>query len=105
MTFTEVVNGIQSVGLPMVLVIVLGFLVYRMGTKMLEQQEKNMEKVQARCKEREEALMGEIKENRAVNSKAIETIAIYSAKLDNIQSDIKDIKQDVTLLMTGGSRQ
>ena len=105
MTFTEVVNGIQSVGLPMVLVIVLGFLVYRMGTKMLEQQEKNMEKLQARCKEREEALMGEIKENRAVNSKAIETIAIYSAKLDNIQSDIKDIKQDVTLLMTGGSRQ
>lgn len=105
MTFTEVINGIQSVGLPMVLVVVLGFLVYRMGTKMLEQQEKNMEKVQARCKEREDALMGEIKENRAINSKAIETIAIYSAKLDNIQSDIKDIKQDVTLLMTGGSHQ
>lgn len=105
MTFTEVIDGIQSVGLPIVLVVVLGFLVYRMGTKMLEQQEKNMDNVQTRCKEREDVLMDEIKENRAINAKAIETIAIYSAKLDNIQSDIKDIKQDVTLLMTGGSRQ
>lgn len=105
MTFVEMVDAIQSIGLPMALVVVLGFLVYRMGTKMLEQQEKNMEKVQARCKEREDTLMSEIKENRAINSKAIETIAIYSAKLDNIQSDIKDIKQDVTLLMTGGNHQ
>lgn len=105
MALSEIVNAVQSIGFPMALVCVLGFIVYRMGVKMLEQQEKNMERVQARCKEREDALMGEIKENRAINSKAIETIAIYSAKLDNIQSDIKDIKQDVTLLMTGGSRQ
>ncbi len=105
MTFVEIVEAIQSIGLPMVMVAALGWLVYHMGSKMNEQAEKNMEKVQARCKEREDTLMGEIKENRAINAKAIETIAIYSAKLDNIQSDIKDIKQDVTLLMTGGSRQ
>ena len=46
--------------------------------------------------------MTEIRENREVNAKAIETIAHYAEKLDSIQSDIKEIKQDVSLLMIGG---
>ena len=60
----------------------------------------NMEQVQARCKEREEKLYEEIKENRAVNAKAIETIAHYAEKLDSIQDDVSEIKTDITILMS-----
>lgn len=59
-----------------------------------------MEQVQARCKEREEKLYEEIKENRAVNAKAIETIAHYAEKLDSIQDDVSEIKTDITILMS-----
>ena len=65
---------------------------------------KNMEQVQNRCKEREEKLYEEIKANREINAKAIETIAHYAEKLDVIQSDIKEIKQDVSMIMIGGNR-
>ena len=60
----------------------------------------NMEQVQARCKEREEKLYEEIKENRAVNAKAIETIAHYADKLETIQNDVSEIKTDITILMS-----
>ena len=59
-----------------------------------------MEQVQARCKEREEKLYEEIKENRAVNAKAIETIAHYADKLETIQNDVSEIKTDITILMS-----
>ena len=59
-----------------------------------------MEQVQARCKEREEKLYEEIKENRAVNAKAIETIAHYAEKLGSIQDDVSEIKTDITILMS-----
>ena len=59
-----------------------------------------MEQVQARWKEREEKLYEEIKENRAVNAKAIETIAHYAEKLDSIQDDVSEIKTDITILMS-----
>ena len=60
----------------------------------------NLEQVQARWKEREEKLYEEIKENRAVNAKAIETIAHYAEKLDSIQDDVREIKTDITILMS-----
>ena len=59
-----------------------------------------MEQVQARWKEREEKLYEEIKENRAVNAKAIETIAHYADKLETIQNDVSEIKTDITILMS-----
>ena len=36
---------------------------------------------------------------REVNAKAIETIAHYAEKLDSIQSDINEIKTDITVIM------
>lgn len=92
----------SSVGLPIALIVVLLFVIYQMGKKQNEQADKNMERVQERCKEREEVLMEEIRENRRVNEKAIDTISHYSSKLDGIQSDVKDIKQDITLIMMNG---
>lgn len=96
---TELFN---TVGLPIGLVAILLFIIYQMGVRMNQQADKNMEQVQARCKEREETLMGEIKENREVNSRAIDTIARYNEKLDGIHSDVREIKQDVSLLMFNG---
>lgn len=96
---------ISTLGLPVALVVILIFVIYQMGKRMNDQADKNMERVQARCKEREEALMVEIRENREVNEKAIETIARYSEKLDNIQADVKEIKQDMSLIMIGGNKR
>lgn len=57
-----------------------------------------MEKVQARCKEREDKLNDIIKENQKINAEAIATITLYAEKLNDIQEDIKEIKTDVTKL-------
>ena len=66
---------------------------------MVKENKENMEKVQARCKEREEKLYEEIKQNREINAKAIETISHYAEKLESIQEDVKEIKNDLTILM------
>ena len=47
---------------------------------------------------REEDLNEQLKENREINAKAIETIALYANRLDTIQEDIKDIKTDIISL-------
>lgn len=57
-----------------------------------------MEKVQARCKEREDKLNEIIKENQKINAEAIATITLYAEKLNIIQEDISEIKTDVTKL-------
>lgn len=96
----------SSVGLPIALIAVLIYTVYQMGKRIVEQTDKNIEQIQTRSKEREETLMVEIKETREVNSKAIDTIGRYAEKLDNIQSDVKEIKQDINLIMmNGGNHQ
>ena len=77
----------------------MAWFIYQVFKKTTEQQEKNMEKVQARCKEREDILYKEIDKNRKINEKAIETIAHYAEKLDTIQSDINEIKTDITVIM------
>ena len=104
MEFMQIVDAVSSIGFPAALSVVFGWLVYTMGKKQLAQSEENMIRIREECKEREEQLMNEIRENREINAKAIETIAHYAEKLDSIQSDIKEIKQDVSLLMVGGKQ-
>ena len=48
---------------------------------------------------KDDKLYEEIKENRKVNAKAIETIAHYAEKLDIIQDDVNEIKNDVSILI------
>lgn len=91
---------ISTLGFPIVCVIAMGWFIYQIFLKTTKQQEQNMEQVQQRCKEREEKLYSEIEKNRVVNEKAIETIAQYASRLDNIQNDIKDIKTDITVIMS-----
>jgi chromosome segregation ATPase len=100
MDFQGLASLITTVGFPIVCVIGLAIFIAYMIKHQIELNEQNMEKVQARCKEREERLYSELDKSHAVNEKAIETIAHYAEKLDSIQSDIKDIKTDITVIMT-----
>ena len=102
MELTALTELFTSVSLPIALIALLLFVIYQMGKRMNDQAEANMRQVQERCKEREEKLLEEIKENRRVNEKAIETIAKYSEKLDSIQADVREIKQDMALIMVNG---
>ncbi|MBO5062910.1 MAG: hypothetical protein J6C08_00145 [Campylobacter sp.] len=91
---------ISTLGFPIVCVIGMGWFIYQIFIKTTKQQEQNMEKVQARCKEREDKLYNEIEKNRVVNEKAIETIAQYAGRLETIQNDISEIKTDITFIMS-----
>jgi chromosome segregation ATPase len=76
-----IVELISTLGFPVALVIAMGFFIFRLWKQSVE---------------REKALMEEITENRLVNAKAIETIALYAERLNHIESNITEIKGDVT---------
>lgn len=78
---------IASLGLPIALVIAMGYFIFKIYNQSVI---------------RENELMAEIKANREVNAKAIDTIAHYSEKLDTIQHDINEIKTDITILAAKG---
>lgn len=99
MTFSAVIAAILEVGFPIVCVIAVGWFCWYLVKSSNETAANNMKQVQERCKQREEALMKEIQNNREVNAKAIETIAHYAEKLDRIQADISEIKTDITVIM------
>lgn len=68
---------ITTLGFPIALVVAMGFFIWKMYQQSVT---------------REEKLMEEIADNRAVNEKAIETLALYAERLDNIETDVKEIK-------------
>lgn len=84
MEFTQM---IVDFGFPIACVVALGLFVLKFYNDSTKQ-----------ATAREEKLYEELKECRAVNSKAIETIAQYAESLGEIKTDIKDIKADVELL-------
>ena len=95
---TMLLELLPTVGFPIVCVIAMGVFIYIIYRNTTKENAANMEKVQARCKEREDKLYEEIKENREVNAQAIATITLYAEKLNVIQEDISEIKTDVTKL-------
>lgn len=89
---------ITSLGFPIVCVVGLGWFIYKIYLDTQEQNKTNMEKVQARCKEREDKLYEEIKANREVNAEAIATIAMYAEKIGHIETNLENIKMDVAII-------
>ena len=69
---------ISTVGLPIALVVAMGLFIYKLYKDSVV---------------REEKLTAEITENRIVNEKAIETIALYAERLGTIEADVKEIKE------------
>lgn len=100
MDYAGLANFISEVGFPIVCVVALALFIGYMVKRTVELNAQNMEKVQARCKEREDRLYVELDKSHKVNEKAIETIAHYAEKLDSIQSDISEIKTDITVIMS-----
>ena len=76
--FTEL---IATLGFPIALVIAMGFFIWHIYKQSVV---------------REEKLMTELAENRAINKQAIETLALYNERLTNIETDVRDIKTMVT---------
>lgn len=79
------IDVIQNVGFPIFLVLALGYFVYQIYKQSVK---------------REDTLYIELGKSREVNEKAIDTIARYVEKLDVIQTDIKEIKNDITIIKT-----
>ena len=84
MDINDLNNLITSVGFPIVCVLGMGVFIYRLYKDSVI---------------REDKLCKQIDESRAINAKAIETIAHYAEKLDTIQQDVKEIKDDVNKIM------
>lgn len=73
---------IGTLGFPIACVLALGFFIYKIWKQSIK---------------REEKLMEEITENRAVNTKFSEIIAGYEITLGEIKSDVKDIKDTLQI--------
>lgn len=84
---TYIVELIPTVGFPIACVIAMAAFIFYVYKRM-----------EVNTKEREDILYNEIKENREINKKAIDTIAHYAEKLDVIQNDVNDIKTDITVI-------
>ena len=80
-----ILEAISTVGFPIVLVIALCWFVYKIYNQSIA---------------REAKLMEEITQNREVNKKAIETIALYAERLTHIETNIDEIKADVSTIKT-----
>ena len=68
---------ISNFGFPIVLVLAMGLFIWKMYQQSVT---------------REEKLMNELAECRAVNDKAIETLSIYAERIGVIEADVKEIK-------------
>ena len=89
---------ISTLGFPIACVVAMGAFIFHIYKQTTKENAENMEKVQARCKEREDKLYDELALSREVNGKAIETIARYADKIDVIQNDISDIKTEIKII-------
>ena len=83
MEVATIVELISTIGFPIVCVLALGYFIWVVYKQSVT---------------REEKLLAEITENRLVNEKAIETIALYAERLTHIEDNITEIKSDVTLI-------
>lgn len=83
MDYTIFVELIGTVGLPIALVIAMGMFIY---------------KIYKKSEEREDALREQISNCQLTNAEAIKTLALYAERLGVIESDIKEVKQDVMLI-------
>lgn len=83
MDLTTITDLIATLGLPITLVLAMGWFIY---------------KIYKKSEEREDALMAEIKENRIINAQAIETISLYAERLTHIEDNVVEIKSDITVI-------
>lgn len=98
MDLSTIVSLIGTLGFPIVACIIMAWFIFKIYKNTTEENAKNMEAVQARCKEREEKLYEQIEKNQEVNAKAIATITLYAERLGVIEADVKEIKKDIIVI-------
>ena len=84
MEITTIVELIGAVGFPIVAAIGMGWFIWKLYKK---------------SEQREEALRSQIIEGQKINAEAIHTITLYAERLGVIEEDIKEVKQDVNILL------
>lgn len=77
MDITMIGDLISNFGFPIVLVLAMGLFIWKMYQQSVT---------------REDKLMNELAECRAVNEKAIETLSVYAERIGIIEADVKEIK-------------
>ena len=80
MTIEMIISLISTLGLPIVLVIVMGWFIYKLW-KQSDDREKKLYDELAKCRE--------------VNEQAISTLTLYAERLNVIEEDIKEIKDNI----------
>lgn len=81
MTMEMFAELITTLGFPIALVIAMGWFIYLLWKQSAK---------------RETKLYEELAASREVNKQAIETLALYAERLSVIESDVKDIKAEIT---------
>lgn len=79
----DILKLIAELGFPIACVLAMGIFIYEIYKQSVK---------------REDQLNIQLEENRKINAEAIKTIALYSKRLDTIQEDVKEIKNDIISL-------
>lgn len=87
-----------TVGFPVICCGLLGWFVFKIYQDTTKQNTENMEKLQNRCLEREDKLYKQLEEQNKINGQFAQIIAQYEITLDEIKEDVKDIKEDITVI-------
>lgn len=77
MTVELITSLISTLGLPVVLILAMGWFIFKLWKQSAE---------------REQKLYEELTKSREVNEKAISTLALYAERLTVIEEDVKEIK-------------
>lgn len=77
MTIEVISTLITTLGLPIVLILVMGWFIFKLWKQSVE---------------REQKLYDEIAKSREINEQAISTLTLYAERLTIIEEDIKEIK-------------
>ena len=81
MNMELIAEAVTTLGFPIALVIAMGWFIYLLWKQSAA---------------RETKLYEELAASRKVNQQAIETLALYAERLSVIESDVKDIKAEIT---------
>ena len=79
---------ISTLGFPIVCVVGLAFFIWKVWTHYRDDMNANMERLQARCIEREKVLTKTIQENQKV-------VEFYETNISDIKADVNEIKEIV----------
>ena len=90
---------LPTVGFPILCCGAMAWFIYKFYQDSQKQNKENMEKVQARCQEREDKLYTQLEKQNEINGRFAAIIAQYDVKLEEIREDVADIKTDLTVLM------